>query len=200
MSILKRDFYLRQNVVQIARDLLGKSLCTLVDGEKTSGIICETEAYAGITDRASHAYGGRRTARTEIMYRVGGTAYVYLCYGVHSLFNVVTNDEGVPDAVLIRGIIPEDGIEAMLRRAGKIRLPRDFGSGPGNVAKLLGIHYAQSGADLVRNEGTNCRPAIWIEDRGTRVDPAQIITSTRIGIDYAGDDALLPYRFTWRKM
>jgi len=200
MSILKRDFYLRPNVVQIARDLLGKFLCTESDGELTSGIICETEAYAGITDRASHAYGDRRTARTEIMYRVGGTAYIYLCYGIHSLFNVVTNEEGVPDAVLIRGIIPVDGTGIMLQRSGKVKVTNDFGIGPGRVSRILGIHYSWSGLDLLIETGKNCKPAIWVEDRGIRIDPSLILSGPRIGVDYAGDDALLPYRFTWKKM
>jgi DNA-3-methyladenine glycosylase len=107
---LNKAFYLRENVVQIAKDLLGKCLCTNFDGVITSGIITETEAYEGITDKASHAYGNRLTQRTEIMYREGGIAYVYLCYGMYSLFNVVTNNRGIPHAVLIRGIHPLEGL------------------------------------------------------------------------------------------
>src|SRR5688572_7863163 len=101
---LKRDFYTREDVVLVAKELLGKVLCTKWNGKTTSGIITETEAYEGITDRASHAYRGRRTERTEIMYSEGGTAYVYLCYGMHHLFNVVTNKKDIPHAVLIRAV------------------------------------------------------------------------------------------------
>ncbi|MDP1623151.1 MAG: DNA-3-methyladenine glycosylase [Bacteroidales bacterium] len=196
MVHLPRKFYTRPDVVQIARELLGKQLITRMGGVITSGIICETEAYAGATDKASHAFGCRRTERTEIMYDRGGTAYIYLCYGVHSLFNVVTNIEGVPHAVLIRGIIPVEGIETMLQRAGKPEVTKNFGIGPGKVSKILGIHYTYSGLDLVKNPGKNNEPAIWIEDHGVEIPPSQIISGPRIGVDYAGEDAMLPYRFS----
>lgn len=192
--MLPRSFYLRSDVIRIARDLLGKYLATRVDGRLSSGMICETEAYAGITDRASHAFGGLRSARTEIMYRLGGTAYVYLCYGVHSLFNVVTNLEGIPDAILIRGIIPAEGVAEMCKRTGKTTLDANAGIGPGKVSKLLGIHYSLSGLDLV-DSVKNPSQAIWIEDRGIHIDPKQILTGPRIGVDYSGEDALLPYRY-----
>jgi len=195
--MLPRSFYLRSDVIRIARDLLGKYLATRVDGRLSSGMICETEAYAGITDRASHAFGGLRSARTEIMYRLGGTAYVYLCYGVHSLFNVVTNLEGIPDAILIRGIIPAEGVAEMCKRTGKTTLDANAGIGPGKVSKLLGIHYSISGLDLV-SSGPNLDPAIWIEDRGVSIDSSAILTGPRIGVEYAGPDALLPYRFQIR--
>ncbi len=194
--MLTRDFFLQSNVTTIARDLLGKHLVTRMDGELTSGIICETEAYAGVTDRASHAFGGRRTARTEVMYATGGIAYVYLCYGVHSLFNVVTNADGIPHAVLIHGIIPLEGKEIMLRRAGKEKLTKEFATGPGEVSKLLGIHYSHSGLILADHPGKRKNPAIWIEDHGRVIKPDTILQGPRIGVDYAGDDALLPYRFT----
>jgi DNA-3-methyladenine glycosylase len=193
--ILPRSFYLRDDVVNIARELLGKYLVTSNDGEVTSGMITETEAYAGITDRASHAYGGRNTARTEIMFRQGGTAYVYLCYGIHSLFNVVTNAGGIPHAVLIRAIQPADGIEIMEKRMDRRATESHFADGPGKLTKALGIHFQQSGLDLcpsVRNQKAN---QIWIEDRNTELTTREIIVTTRIGIDYAGDDASLPYRF-----
>ena len=131
MRIIPGSFYQRDNVVVVAKELLGKFLFTRIDGDVTGGIIVETEAYAGVIDRASHAFGNRRTARTEVMYSKGGTAYVYLCYGIHSLFNVVTNQKDVPDAVLIRGIKPVAGIDTMLRRAGKKSVDKDFGNGPG---------------------------------------------------------------------
>ena len=121
---LSPDFYLREDVVQISQDLLGKYLFTQIGGKTTAGIITETEAYAGITDKASHAYGGKRTARTETMYARGGTAYVYLCYGIHHLFNVVTNMPGIPHAVLIRAVIPAEGIETILRRRNKEKISK----------------------------------------------------------------------------
>jgi len=192
---LSRSFYLRADVAQIARDLLGKLLVTRMDGIVTSGIICETEAYAGVTDRASHAYGGRRTARTEVMYARGGTAYVYFCYGMHSLFNVVTHEKDIPHAVLVRGILPVDGIETMLRRSGKTKVTEGFGTGPGRAARILGIHCSHTGLDLVKVPGDKTVPAIWIEDREGTTGPADNMAGPRIGIGYAGEDALLPYRF-----
>ncbi|MEI7726789.1 MAG: DNA-3-methyladenine glycosylase [Bacteroidota bacterium] len=200
MSPLPLAFFLRPDVVQIARDLLGKHLVTRMDGVITSGIICETEAYAGTTDRASHSFGGRRTSRTEIMYARGGTAYVYLCYGIHSLFNVVTNIQDIPHAVLIRGIIPDQGPDEMISRSGKMKVDKKFGIGPGKVSKILGIHYSHSGLDLVNTSNEMDSPAIWIEDKGIEVNPALIISGPRVGVDYAGADALLPYRFTVKNL
>jgi DNA-3-methyladenine glycosylase len=192
---LPRSFYERPDVILIARELLGKFLCTEEGGIITAGMICETEAYTGVTDRASHAYGGRRTERTEIMYAPGGTAYIYLCYGMHSLFNVVTNRREIPHAVLIRGILPSEGIEAMLHRTEKKALRKDMGIGPGKVSKLLGIHYSQTGADLTTRQADKDHFSIWIEHRGRMADPKMIITGPRVGVQYAGFDAMLPYRF-----
>ena len=196
MAIIQRSFYVRDDVVAIAKELLGKMLFSQFEGKVTGGLIVETEAYAGISDRASHAYGNRRTVRTEVMYSVGGTAYVYLCYGIHSLFNVVTNVEGVPHAVLIRALKPVTGIDTMLQRSGKPVVDKAFGTGPGKVAKIMGIHYSHSGMDLtVKPSGTHPE-GIWIEDTGSPLVPAEkIITGPRIGVQYAGSDALLPYRF-----
>jgi DNA-3-methyladenine glycosylase len=189
---LRESFYQRENVLQVTRDLLGKYLMTGFNDEITGGMIVEAEAYEGVTDRASHAYGNRRTARTEIMYHPGGTAYVYLCYGIHSLFNIVTNAVGIPHAVLIRGILPEIGIEVMKRRTGKARITVDSGIGPGRVSSLLGIHYSHTGLSLMDNR-------IWVEDRGVAVAEQDIITGPRVGVDYAGPDALLPYRLSIRQ-
>jgi DNA-3-methyladenine glycosylase len=193
--ILKRSFYTRQDVVLIARELLGKVLVSRFKGITTSGIIYETEAYNGVTDSASHAFGGRRTPRTEIMYRDGGTAYVYLCYGVHSLFNVVTNKTGIPHAVLVRAVEPLEGIEDMLKRAGKSKLTTNIGDGPGKVASLLGIHYSHTGHDLAALPGIDSTDRIWLEDRGIVIESDSIETGPRIGVEYAGRDAGLPYRF-----
>ncbi|MEI7663303.1 MAG: DNA-3-methyladenine glycosylase [Bacteroidota bacterium] len=196
--LLPPSFFLRPDVVQVAKELIGKKIITVFDGKITSGIICETEAYAGVTDRASHAFGGRRTARTEVMYAGGGTAYVYLCYGIHSLFNIVTNVEGIPHAVLIRGIIPAEGTEIMLGRTATARLSKGAGTGPGKVSKLLGIHYSHSGLPLSNISGTTEPPAIWVENEGLAVGPGMITAGPRVGVDYAGADALLPYRFRFR--
>lgn len=185
---LPRSFYTREDVVQIAKELLGKYLFTNFDGVLTGGIITETEAYAGEIDRALHAYGGKRTARTEIMFAKGGTAYVYLCYGIHSLFNVVTNQKNIPHAVLIRAIHPAQGIEFILKRRKQNVQKKNLSAGPGTVAQALGIHYSHSGKSLLGNE-------IWIEDRGVHFDNKNILISKRIGVEYAGEDALLPYRF-----
>ena len=190
-SIIPRSFYTRPDVVLIARELLGKYLMTRFDGEITGGIITETEAYEGVSDRASHAYGNRRTNRTEIMYHIGGTAYIYLCYGVHSLFNIVTNQIDIPHAVLIRSIKPVDGMNTMLTRTGKSNPGKKFGTGPGVVSKALGIHFSQTGSDLTKKQESG----IWVEERGLKVDPGQILVTKRIGVEYSGEDALRPYRF-----
>lgn len=184
--ILPPSFYLNEDVVQVAKDLLGKVIITQIDGITTSGIITETEAYAGITDKASHAYGGRRTNRTEIMYAKGGVAYVYLCYGIHHLFNVVTNVQDIPHAVLIRAIEPVKGIDAMLQRRKKTKLQPQLTSGPGAMSMALGIHTSHTCLSLGKG-------IITIHDEGINVE--DIIATTRIGIDYAKEDALLPYRF-----
>ncbi len=185
---LNKAFYIQEDVVQIARDLLGKYLYTNFDGSITAGIITETEAYAGITDKASHAYGDRRTLRTEIMYREGGIAYVYLCYGMYSLFNVVTNINGIPHAVLIRGIHPVEGLDQMKERYPQRKQNNYSVDGPGKLSKALGIHYSHSGIDLLGNQ-------IWIEEKGLVVSQKNIFVSKRIGVEYAKEDALLPYRF-----
>ncbi len=143
---LSLDFYQRSDVVKIAKELLGKIVYSFVDGKITAGIITETEAYNGEIDRASHAFGGRRTARTEIMYKAGGTAYVYLCYGIHSLFNVVTNKENIPHAVLIRAIYPVVNFKEMQKRRVNNKSSKEkLCIGPGTVSQALGIHYSHSG-------------------------------------------------------
>lgn len=185
---LPEDYYLHEDVVSLARHLLGKKLVTRIDGIETAGLINETEAYAGESDRASHAYGGRRTARTEAMYARGGTAYVYLCYGIHSLFNVVTNVAGIPHAVLIRSIVPVLGKDVMEQRRGWSAERRGFSSGPGTLSKALGIHHRHTGLSLMGE-------TIWLEETGVRFPASKVKTGPRIGVDYAGKDALLPYRF-----
>jgi DNA-3-methyladenine glycosylase len=187
--ILPESFYTRKDVVKIAQELLGKVLVTRFNGIITSGMITEAEAYAGISDKASHAYGNRRTNRTDIMFWQGGVAYVYLCYGIHHLFNVVTNKANIPHAVLIRAIEPLEGIGHMLERRGKESITPALTAGPGALSGALGIHTSNTGNNLL---GVS---SITIEDRGLKIKPEDIVSSKRIGVDYAQEDALLPYRF-----
>lgn len=187
MKKLELEFYWREDVVQIARELLGKILVTDF-GEKTSGRIVEVEAYAGVMDRASHASGGRRTKRNEVMYGKGGNSYVYLCYGIHHLFNVVTNRQDVPHAILVRAVEPMRGVERMLKRTGKEKKDYTLTRGPGNVSKALGILTSQSGISLRSKE-------LFIADDHFSYSVNEIVASPRIGVDYAGADAKLPYRF-----
>ncbi len=181
-------FYREKNVCVVAKGLIGKLLVTNFSGELTAGRIVETEAYNGVVDRASHSWNGRRTNRTEVMYAPGGVSYVYLCYGIHHLFNVVTNEADIPHAVLIRSIEPVYGMEIMLERTKKIKLDNTLTRGPGNVSKALGISTHHSLRDLQGKE-------IFIADDGYKVTPSQIMATPRIGVDYAGPDALLLYRF-----
>ena len=185
--ILKKAFYQREDVVQIAKELLGKIIVTNIEGVITSGRIVETEAYAGAQDKASHAFGYRRTPRTEIMYAPGGVAYVYLCYGIHHLFNIVTHKKDIPHAVLIRAVAPLEGINTMLNRRGMSQLNNRLTSGPGSMSKALGILTSHSGLDLQNS-------IITIHDNEPVLEK-DIIVGTRVGVAYAQEDALLPYRF-----
>lgn len=187
MKKLEMQFYQRGDVVQIAKELLGKILVTNWKGIITSGRIVECEAYAGVIDKASHASGGRRTARNEIMYGEGGYAYVYLCYGIHHLFNVVTNSEDIPHAILIRALDPIEGIDEMLLRTNKKKLDHTLTQGPGNVSKALGIFTKHTGTSLLGDK-------IFIATDGCKYTKREFAASPRIGVDYAGKDALLPYR------
>ena len=188
MSKLLQPFYLQESAVEVARQLLGKELCTNINGKLTSGIITETEAYMGVDDKASHAWNNRRTQRTEIMYCQGGVAYIYLCYGIHSLFNVVTNIQDVPHAVLVRSISPKRGIELIKKRRRVNKPLKQIASGPGMVSQALGIDCSMTGTSLLGNK-------IWIENSDLQILSKQITTTARIGVDYAGPDAMLPYRF-----
>ena len=185
---LTKEFYLRENVVEIARDLVGKVLVSQKGNIYTSGIITETEAYNGIYDRACHAFNGRRTARTELMYSTGGTSYIYICYGIHHLFNVITNKKDIPDAILIRAIYPLDGVKHMLQRRKKTNIDKTLAGGPGTVSQSMGIHVGLSGSSLFKNE-------IWIEDRSIPFETNAINITPRIGVESSKEAALLPYRF-----
>ena len=186
-KILPLEFYTRKNVVTIAKELIGKILVTEWNGERTSGRIVETEAYNGEVDKASHAFKGR-TKRTEVMFGEGGKAYVYLCYGIHQMFNIVTNTKGRPHAILIRAVEPLEGIDIMLERSGKKVLDNTLTRGPGNVGKAFGFHTTQCGHSLQSNE-------LYIIDDGFVVTKSELGISPRIGVAYAAEDALLPYRF-----
>lgn len=188
MKKLPKEFYRQRDVLIVAKALLGKILVTKWGGIETSGRIVEVEAYRGVRDKASHAYGGRRTARNEIMYAEGGVAYIYLCYGIHHLVNVVTHTRDTPHAVLIRALEPVNGIETMLRRTGKKKADNTLTRGPGNVSKALGLHFSQSGWLLSSRE-------LFIADDGVSYTRKEMASSPRIGVDYAEEDALLPYRF-----
>jgi DNA-3-methyladenine glycosylase len=188
MKKVPLSFYDRKDVIQIAKELLGKILVTNFDGVITSGRIVETEAYVGIVDKASHSFGGRRTARNEHMYAAAGTAYVYICYGMHQMMNIVTNKKEIPDAVLIRALEPLEGIDIMLQRTGKSFLDYTLTRGPGNVGKALGIFKHHSGSFLLDNE-------IYLLNDNYTITNEAIGISRRIGVEGAGEHSLLPYRF-----
>jgi DNA-3-methyladenine glycosylase len=185
---LLQGFYERNDVVTISRELLGKYLFTNIDGAVTGGYIVETEAYNGIIDRAAHSFGNRLTPRTKTMYMHGGIAYVYLCYGIHEMFNVVTSVEGQPHAILIRAIQPTDGVDIMQFRRKMKEVKPTITMGPGSVAQALGISRKINAISLQSD-------TLWIEDRGMIIPSESIAAVPRVGVAYAKEDALLPYRF-----
>ena len=183
---IERKFYMR-DAVTVGKDILGKIIMKkTADGRMMSGRITEVEAYMGITDKASHSYGGRRTKRTEVMYKEGGYSYVFLIYGMYECFNVTVRREGDPQAVLIRGVEPLENKNLMWEKR-KVKKERDISNGPGKLTKALGITREDNGADLTAGEN------LWLEDDGYKVK--DIVETTRIGIDYAEEDALKPWRF-----
>lgn len=185
---LQLSYYLNSDVIFLAKDLLGKVLYTQIDGEITAGIIVETEAYFGVDDKASHAYAGRHTNRTQTLYGQGGIAYVYLCYGIHYLFNVVTSVNGEPHAVLIRAIEPLKGKDLIELRRNMPVTKAAISAGPGSTAKALGIDRSFNEKDITGEE-------VWIEDHDIRYSPDDIIACPRVGVAYAQDHADLPWRF-----
>jgi len=184
---LDKAFFLRTDVVQIAKDLLGKVIVSNINGQLTSGIITETEAYAGPIDKASHAYGNKRTKRTQTMFKEGGIAYIYLIYGMHHLFNFVSNVVGIPHAILLRGMVPLTGLETMQKRRNTLK-QNGFTLGPGTASQALGITTALDGLDLMGDK-------IWVEDDGIEIAPEKIIAKPRIGVDYAGEHAKWLWNF-----
>jgi len=193
MTILQQDFYLNSDVIEIGKLLLGKFLFTKTGKDPViGGMIIETESYKGIEDKACHAYLGKKTKRNEMMFAEGGVAYIYLCYGMHALLNVVTNKKNIPHAVLIRAIEPTDGIDVMLKRRNKTTLQRNLTAGPGALTQALNITKKLNGC-------TFNSKIIWIEDRNTKISKNDILCSKRIGINYAKEHALLPWRFRIKK-
>ncbi|MFN3402521.1 MAG: DNA-3-methyladenine glycosylase [Cytophagaceae bacterium] len=188
MTKLPVDFYLREDVLQISKELLGKVLYTKIGGQITAGIIVETEAYKAPEDKASHAFGNRRTPRTEPFYKAGGISYVYLCYGIHHLFNIVTNQENIPHAVLIRAVEPVEGMEVMMARRKKSKLVPELTAGPGALTMAMGINSEHNMLKLTGNK-------IWLEDQGVIVKSSEIIASPRVGVAYAMEYAAKPWRF-----
>ena len=188
MKKLPLSFYARKDVVSISKDLIGKIIVTNFDGIITSGRIVETEAYIAFTDKASHSFSGKRTPRNEHMYSAAGTAYVYICYGMHQMLNIVTNENNIPDAILLRAVEPLQGIDQMLKRRGKKESDKTLTQGPGNVGKALGISKLHSGFSLLGNE-------IYLTEDQFKISLEQIGKSPRIGVESAGKDAKLPYRF-----
>lgn len=187
MVKLKKQFYTKENTIEIAQALLGKKLCSNIDGKYCSGIICETEAYCGKEDRGCHAYHGRYTDRTKIMYEDGGVVYVYLCYGIHFLFNVITNAEQEPHAVLIRAVEPLEGIAWMMKRCGTGKMHAGLAAGPGLVSKCFGFTTKHTGTSLLNNK-------IWIEEYQDIAED-DILKSARVGMNFEGEYKLIPWRF-----
>ncbi|MEZ5672955.1 MAG: DNA-3-methyladenine glycosylase [Thiotrichaceae bacterium] len=187
MQPLSLQFYRRSDVCLIARELLGKIIHTEIDGLITSGRIVETEAYSE-RERGCHAYQGRRTPRTEVFFEPGGVSYVYICYGIHRMFNIVTNEAEKADAVLIRAVEPLAGLEHMMARRGIAQHGKVLTGGPGRVAQALGIGMEHNGIPLDR-------PSLRVLDDGFAPQPDTIHSGPRIGMNFPGPDALLPWRY-----
>lgn len=188
-KVLGQEFYLNEDVVSLSEQMLGMYLCTYLEGKYTCGKIVETEAYKAPEDKASHAFGNRRTQRTETMFHQGGHAYIYLCYGIHHLFNVVTGPEGSAHAILIRAIEPRDGMDHMLLRRNMTKVNYRLSNGPGILTKALGLTTSLNGETLLE------AGKVWIEDRNFRINPKEVLRSTRVGVDYAEECASWNWRF-----
>lgn len=185
---LPRAFYLNKNIINISEKLLGNYLCTNIKGKYASGMITETEAYRAPEDFASHAFGNRRTSRNEAMFEEGGTAYVYLIYGIYNLFNVVTHKKDIPHCVLIRAIEPVEGIDIMLNRRKMNYLGKKLCSGPGLLTQALGIELKHNKTDLTKDQ-------LWIENRSTYIHPKEILRSPRVGLNISEPYKSIPWRF-----
>jgi DNA-3-methyladenine glycosylase len=186
-NLLPISFFEGNDVTEIAESLISCIIVSDIGGKRTAGIITETEAYCGFNDKASHAFQQKRTSRNEAMFLSGGYIYVYLCYGLHYMLNIVTNQEHFADAVLIRSIEPIEGIEVMLERRKKEKPQRNLSCGPGNVAQALGI-------TLSLNKNRLQEKCIGIYRLGN-FQTNYLLVGKRIGVEYAGDDSLKLWRF-----
>jgi len=185
---LPLSFYQREDVVQIARELLGKTLYTYIHGVLTGGVIVETEAYKGPEDLGSHAYNNRRTPRNEIMYSAGGVVYMYICYGIHDMLNIVTGTEDSSHAVLIRALEPIVGQEYMRARRKVFDNDRRLCKGPGALGKAMGLNKNHNGLSLLGD-------LVWIEDKGQFYPDTEIVAASRIGLNIAEPYKSIPWRF-----
>ena len=188
--ILPASYYVSPDVVYLAKDLLGKFLCTRIDGLYCAGKIVETEAYRGPDDRAAHSFNNRRTPRTEVMFWKGGVAYIYICYGMHHLMNVVTGPKDDAHAVLIRALEPVDGIDIMAERRQLDMSDARLTKGPGALSVAMGLRSNMTGTPLFKPTSP-----VWLEDRRITLHEKDICTSKRIGVEGAGEAAHLPWRF-----
>lgn len=189
---LNISFY-RRDTLLVAKELLGKKLVHKINGKILSGIIVETEAYMGIQDKAAHSYGGRKTERTKVMFEAGGVSYIYFIYGLYYCFNVVTAEEGIPQAVLIRALQPVEGIEdmALLRVNKNIKeLTKkqiiNIANGPAKLCSALKLDKTLNAVNLTSD-------ILYIED--VNYNNFEIVETTRIGIDYAEEAKYYPWRF-----
>ncbi|WP_235296546.1 DNA-3-methyladenine glycosylase [Portibacter marinus] len=187
--VIPRSFYEGEDILEISKRLLGKKLCTLIDGQYTSGIIVETEAYKAPEDKASHAYGNKVTPRTKTMFSKPGTGYIYIIYGMYHLFNVITGPEGVAHCILVRAVEPLEGQEAMARRRSMSKVRKEMTNGPGKFSIAMGIHKGLNGTDLTQRE------QIWIEEGWPLTDPKEILVGPRVGMSTAEECSNWPFRF-----
>jgi DNA-3-methyladenine glycosylase len=184
---ISRDFYLSENIINLSKELLGKLLCTYIDHKLTSGMIVEVESYKGVEDVACHAYKGKRTLRTEVMFEKGGKAYVYLIYGIYNLFNVITAKENIPHAILIRAVEPKEGLGFMKERRKKTEIKKNLTSGPGLLTQALGINLSHNKTNLNEN-------LIWIEEH-QKILKKNIIATPRVGLNIIEPYKSMPWRF-----
>lgn len=187
-SKLPLSFYQREDVVQIAHELLGKDLYTNIAGQLCGGTIIETEAYRGPDDRGSHAFNDRRTPRNEMMYQAGGCVYMYICYGIHDMLNIVSGMEGMSHAILIRALEPHTGIDIMRERRNIVSKDQRLCQGPGALAQAMGLKKTHNGIDLQED-------MIWINETGITYSDDEIISSPRVGMNFEGAYKLIPWRF-----
>ncbi len=192
MNKLGREFYNRDSVI-VAKELLGKVLVHTIEGNRVAAKIVETEAYMGVIDKAAHSYGGKRTPRVEVMYGGPGFSYVFFIYGMYYCFNIVTREEGTPQAVLIRAVEPVENFEIMAQKRFQKsyeqlsrRQITGLTNGPGKLCGALSIDRSLNGEDL-------CGSKLFLEE-GTDMG-FNIVSAKRVGIDYAGEAKDYPWRF-----